>query len=327
MKFFLIGFLALILLSSCVPDSVKNNNPLENLPSHITQLTEFGERAAWSPDGKKIAFIKQSFNDAFEIELETGEIRNLTESCPYHAFLRIQYLPDGNFLLIGPEMFKDIKVSREEDAVFWWMPGDASSGPLKLAQKVNEGVAISRTDNFISWGVNGEGMYTGFVTVQNGIPSIIEKKLIKPKPEQGFEEPQDFRKNNTELIHSHYHGDGLSEVMGLNLETGEIINYTSDYPSYDEPEGIFPGGEYTCVESDRSGKGHGSQYIDIWKLKLDGSEEVGQLTFFTDYPGFKATNPVISPDGKTMAFQTAKLGDPAGFGRGILLYHFEKDEK
>ena len=58
------------------------------------------------------------------------------------------------------------------------------------------------------------------------------------------------------------------------------------------------------------------------KLKLDGSEEVGRLTFFTDYPGFKATNPVISPDGKTMAFQTAKFGDPAGFGRGILLYHF-----
>lgn len=327
MKFFISILVCLTFFYSCTPKEQAEKNPLDNLPVNITQLTSFGERAAWSPDGKKIAFIKQSFNDAFEIDLETKKIRNLTESCPYHAFLRIQYLPDGNFLLIGPEVFKDAEISRGKEAEFWWMPGDASSAPVKLGERVNEGVAISRTSNFIAWAVNGEGMYTAVVTYKDSKPVISEKKKILEKPDEGFNEPQDFRNNDSELIHSHYYGDGLSDVMGINLKSGATVNYTATYPSYDEPEGIFPGGEYTCVESDRSGKGKGSQYIDIWKLKLDGSEQVEQLTHFTDYPVFKASNPMVSPNGKTMAFQVAKLGDPAGFGRGILLYHFEGESK
>ena len=45
--------------------------------------------------------------------------------------------------------------------------------------------------------------------------------------------------------------------------------------TYNEVEGIFPGGEYTCVESDRQcdwlGGARGAGNIDIWKLKLDGT--------------------------------------------------------
>ena len=51
------------------------------------------------------------------------------------------------------------------------------------------------------------------------------------------------------------------------------------------------------------------------------------MTYFNDYPGYKATNPVVSDDGRFMAFQMAKVGDPAGVGRGIFIYDFEKAEK
>ncbi len=37
------------------------------------------------------------------------------------------------------------------------------------------------------------------------------------------------------------------------------------------------------------------------------------------YPGYKASNPVVSDDGRFIAFQYAKLGDQAGVGRGILV--------
>ena len=43
----------------------KTGSPEEHLPSNITQLTAFGERASWSPDGKRIAFMSKSFGDAF----------------------------------------------------------------------------------------------------------------------------------------------------------------------------------------------------------------------------------------------------------------------
>jgi Tol biopolymer transport system component len=38
-----------------------------------------------------------------------------------------------------------------------------------------------------------------------------------------------------------------------------------------------------------------------------------------EYDGYKASNPVVSPDGKTIAFQSARSKDPAGVGYGIYL--------
>ena len=52
-----------------------------------------------------------------------------------------------------------------------------------------------------------------------------------------------------------------------------------------------------------------------------------RLTHFNDHPGLKAPNPVVSDDGRYMAFQMAKVGDPAGVGRGIFLYDFAKAPK
>jgi Tol biopolymer transport system component len=115
--------------------------------------------------------------------------------------------------------------------------------------------------------------------------------------------------------------------MSVDLKTHQVINQ-SNYAGYQEVEGIFPDGQYTCVESDRQcerlGGRRGSGNIDIWKLKLDGTgKDFVRLTNFNDYEGGKASNPVISTDGKYMAFQTANTADPAGVGYGILLYSFK----
>ena len=64
-----------------------------------------------------------------------------------------------------------------------------------------------------------------------------------------------------------------------------------------------------------------------YKLALDGSGRTQRMTFFGDYPGYKASNPVVSDDGRYMAFQFAKRGDPAGVGRGILIFDLVKYEK
>lgn len=70
-----------------------------------------------------------------------------------------------------------------------------------------------------------------------------------------------------------------------------------------------------------------SANIDIWILKLDGkgAKDMVRLTNFNDYEGSKAANPVVSGDGKFMAFQSAKSSDlPPGIGYGILIYWFNK---
>jgi hypothetical protein len=56
---------------------------------------------------------------------------------------------------------------------------------------------------------------------------------------------------------------------------------------------------------------------------LDGrGKNLVRLTYFNDYKGGKASNPVVSTDGRYMCFQFANTADPAGVGYGLLLYQF-----
>ncbi len=60
------------------------------------------------------------------------------------------------------------------------------------------------------------------------------------------------------------------------------------------------------------------------RLALDGGGAYERLTHFSDYPGFKASNPVVSDDGRFITFQMAKTREAAGVGHGIFLYDIEK---
>jgi Tol biopolymer transport system component len=127
-----------------------------------------------------------------------------------------------------------------------------------------------------------------------------------------------------ELTFSAYGHQG-TDVCGVDLATKQVTNDSDAPDQYDEPEGIAPDGRWTLVECDREGlSGRGPGHVDIWKLSLDGEKTWERLTFFNKHPGSKASNPVVSDDGRFMAFQMAKSRDPAGVGYGIFLYDFAK---
>ena len=65
---------AAVLLAATVESAHAEEIPLEQ----ATMLSAFGERAAFSPNGTRIAFVGKSYGDAYEIELATGHVRNLT---------------------------------------------------------------------------------------------------------------------------------------------------------------------------------------------------------------------------------------------------------
>jgi Tol biopolymer transport system component len=63
-----------------------------------------------------------------------------------------------------------------------------------------------------------------------------------------------------------------------------------------------------------------SRFIDIWKLRLEpDSSDFSRLTRWGDYESYKASNPVVSGDGRWMAFQSARNDEAAGVGHGLFL--------
>lgn len=308
----------------------KTGSPEDNLPPNITRLTGFGERASWSPDGTRIAFMSKSFGDAFVVDVQSKIVRLVTHY-PNPGYLRVQYLPNGDLFLIGARTFTDIRTTRSRDQEMWVLKPGSGAQAQPLDHKISEGVAISRKRPLIAWSntrgqypdllAEGESViYTAEIVEEGGRPRLANKReVIRAKAPECTLEAQDFRKDDTELVYTCYRSP-FADVFGIDLRSGEVTTYLKVAGEYNEVEGIFPDGEHTLVESSREQIQHNSNYIDIWKLKLEpNSRDYVRLTRWGDYPGYKASNPVVSPDGTTIAFQSARSADPAGVGYGIFL--------
>jgi Tol biopolymer transport system component len=329
--------------------------PADDLPPHITRLTNFGERAEWSHDGRKILFVEKTFGDVYEIDLEERAISLLTRHFHHEGFLRAMYLSNGDILLFGPRKFdpSDPYKSRWRDSELWVLDKNLDKPPVALGTEVFEGAAVSRTRLRIVWMIGHADYYDtddlleprnlpegaaqfwiADIDYASGRPELANKELVLDSRNLPFEadiEPQAFRRpDERELIFAAYRYNGVkvmgtnTEVMGVDLETGEVTNYTNS-PLYEEPEGIFPDGRRTLVESDRH-RGGGDKNIDLYELRLDGSGIMNRLTYFNDSPGYKASNPVVSDDGRYIAFQMARSADMPGVGRGLFLYDIQRAE-
>jgi Tol biopolymer transport system component len=311
----------------------RTGSPEGQLPPHITRLTWFGERASWSPDGRRIAFMEKSFGDAYEVEVDTRIIRLLTHF-PHPGFLRVQYLPNGDYFLIGARTFTDIRTTRSRDQEMWILRRDFAPGerPVALDHKISEGVAISRSAMTIAWS-NTRGqypdelaeresvIYTADIVYDGDRPRLADKReVIRAKSPECTLEAQDFRRNGLELVYTCYRS-GFADVFGIDLASRQVTTYRNVGGEYNEVEGLFPDGEHALVESSREQTAQDSNHIDIWKLRLlPDSQEFVRMTRWGEYAGFKASNPVVRPDGGAFAFQSARSTDAAGVGYGIFVY-------
>ncbi|MFA5045466.1 MAG: hypothetical protein WC542_06025 [Paludibacter sp.] len=312
----------------------KSGNPQDNLPANISRITHFGERADFSHDGKKILFVGKTYGDVFEVELSTGKISLITGHFYHGGFTRALYLANDDVLLAGCTSFDAANphVNRQIKAELWVLDKSYTKPPVRLGTKCSEGPAVSRKNMKIAWTVAqnqypdslkaGQNLfYMADIVYENGIPKLSNKKVILDNLKTEFKdmEVQNFVPPLENSLTFSAYGFQGTEVMLLNLETGAITNMSNADKQYDEPEGIFPDGKYTCVESDKE-----TGAVDIYKLPLDGSGKLERLTYFSDYKGYKSSNPVISDDGKYMAFQMARSTDFAGIGYGIFMMKLEK---
>jgi len=308
--------------------------PFEPLPAGVTRLTHFGERADWAPDGRSIIFIEKTFGDVYRVEIANRTLLPLTHHYFHEGYTRALHLSNGDVLLSGAPEFdaRNPWRSRNETAELWLLQKPFDRPPVPLGTRCTEGPAVSRRSMRIAWTIDHgdypdrlpEGvsqMWVGEIDLGGDKPRLANQRMVLDSRSLPFRcnlETQDFRPpDEKELTFSGYGYQG-TEVMGVDLETGKVTNYSNAPGQYDEPEGIFPDGRSSLVECDRHSK-KGSGHVDIYRLRLDGSGNLERLTFFNDRPAYKSSNPSVSPDGNTIAFQEARSNEPAGVGHGILL--------
>ena len=320
------------------PMGFRSGSPLEDLPPWIRPLQDFGVRPDWSADGRHLIYLDALVGNVFELELATGARRSLTEHFSHHGFTRARYLANGDFLLCGPASAAqedDDTLGDRWDTELYYLPGHGGGTAQALGEPCFEGPAVSRRDMKIAWTRSDypeellfarSEIWTGRIEIQDGRASLVERRRRVGREDfhyLAFLETQDFRPpDDEELLFSAYAYKG-GEVMGVNLTTGALTNYSQDW-GYDEAEGVFPDGASIAIEREAN------TYtavpvgdIDIWQLALDGSAQARRLTRFTDYAGYGANNPVVSPDGRKMVFGLRIKGGDHGNADGMLLYDLE----
>ena len=214
----------------------------------------------------------------------------------------------------------------------WVLSKDLDRPPVPLGEFCSEGPAVSRKKLKIAWAAYHDNypeklpegvsqMWMAEIDYSSGGPKIVDKKLILDTRKLDFEanlEAQNFVPPDEKWLTLSAYGYQGTDAMGLHIETGEIVNYSNAPGQYDEPEGIFPDGKYTLVESDKHGL-MSSKHDDLYKLALDGSGSLERLGYFNDGKKYKSTNGVVSNDGRFVAFQVPETALLAGVGQGIYI--------
>src|SRR5947209_5881739 len=258
----MIPFLFFLCLSLSQTSSRKPGSQLDHLPEQMEVLTYFGERADISPDNQAVAFMAKSFGDAMIVDLKTRAIRCLTCNVPGAAFLRVMHLANGDYILIGPDHFEDIRVSRTRDNELWFLSKERGSRPVKFREKMSEGMAISKKSLKVAYSqvhaqvaevpAGASRLIVADVTVSGDAPTLVNKKVVYESKDSGCTiEAQDFYDNDTKMTFTCYEPKGLASVMGIDLATGTVTNFCKAPGTYTEVEGMFPDGQYPRVIADR----------------------------------------------------------------------------
>lgn len=338
-----LGLAALVLGADPVTAQTAGHAPpaewtASDYPDFVRRITHFGQRADFSHDGQRILFMERTYGDVYEIDLESGVVRPMTHHYKHNGYTRALYLSNGDILLSGsrtydPEHHSD---ARRKTAELWYLSQELDGPPIPLGERCSEGPAVSRSKMRIAWAVDHDNdpdripegvsqIWVADVDVSGDRPRLAHHRLALDDRDLDFEvdlEAQNFVPPEERWLTFSAYGYQETEVMGLDLETGEVVNYSLSPDRYDEPEGIYPDGRHTLVECDRHND-EGSGHVDLWKLALDGSGSYERITWFSDGGRFKASNPVVSDDGRFIAFQVPRVGLAAGVGEGLYLLDLE----
>lgn len=331
-----LALMVLFLTSAAAPEfaETQTGSPLDHLPPCMKVLTTWGQRPEWSRDGKWIYFLPRAFANVFRIEIATGLVEPVTAHYFHEGYNRVLCLANGDLLLAGPDQFDASDPWKSRHKLHLSVLRKPFDRPAVLLDAYcDEGPAVSRTDDRIAWTLPGQReIAMGRIVERDGMPLLVDRKTVLSfdrlkRPASERLETQDFYPGQNRLIFTYYYGTDAepfyyANAYALDLTTGALENLTNGQDDYNEAEGVAPDGSFLLIESDRHTEPRHWK-VDVYLLKLDRTGDMERLCDWTDYPGYRSDNPVVSPDGKTIAIQCGHMAG-SGQGSGIVLFDLEK---
>ncbi len=253
-------------------------------PTALTRGIESSRQPVWSPDGTKLAFVRtvKTKPQLFVLSLNGGEAYQLTQS-PYPVS-HPKWSPDGKKILFTvtlslPELLKDSLFNEAKEPPVWSLekPGFPQNEHIQLKSKVKPN--------------------------PNGTLEEIRAYLNK-----------DIEDKKAKVINRlQFQGESTTEpdITFTHLATIEVREnakmeaITQDFYSFTEAIWTPDSRKIICVTNFQEQEANGSFHPDrhegnrIFSMNADGSD----LRPLLSERGKAFASPVVSPDGKLLAFQ------------------------
>ena len=239
-------------------------------------------RAAFSPDGTKLAAVyfspKDSFDHLAELSIADGSVR-IIEPPEWRNIRGVAWLPDGKVLVSGRD--KETQLSQ------LWVTDPASGGQTRVTNDPN---------NYLGLSVSEDGrsiLSTQQVVLSNlWVAGSFSDKPVKITSEIGKNDGLSgvsFMPDGRVLYTTRVKGD--EDIWIVNGDgTGNrqlTMNARSSFSPVPTPDGRF-----IVFASTRSGN------TSLWRMDSEG----GNVIPLTNDPGGE-TSPAITPDGRWVIFQ------------------------
>lgn len=267
-----------------------------------TKGDNFTSDYAWSPDGSKISYIENRYDDAAGPMSDlwvmnangTGKTQ-LLDTIWYKYYYIYTWFPTGSKILYA-EIYDEIGGS------YWEMDSDGSNKHNLGNMGIANGIALSPDASKIAVCAHGPADIDYYIDIGK-----VNKNLTRFRPglivhQTQSRQSQIWSPDGSKIVYyagknESYYEDENSEIYTIKADGTGKTQLTSDSANDNSP--IFsPDGSRIVFVSDKTGS------EDIWIMNADGKNKV-QLTSDSAKDSF----PVWSQDGKKISFWSDREGN------------------
>jgi tol-pal system beta propeller repeat protein TolB len=255
---------------------------------NLTTHTENDRAPVWSPDGRRIAFTRQSTNvrEVMVLDLQRGTIDNVSTHTDADDF-EPAWSPDGTRLAFTSNRDGDdeIYVVRADGRSLQNVTNDP--GPDRDPAWSPDGTLIAFS--------SGRGLNAAIFRMRSdgSDPRRITSGTVGDETEPRFDPTGVF-------IAFESTRDGASDVAIIDALSGTPLDEFRTDPSHDMWPRWSPDGQQVLFLSNREGS-----LWDVWTMARDGTGAAK----ITGFPGQRDAGPSWSPDGTEIAFESRIEGN------------------